>query len=42
MIWKCALEDSREFVSKYLQKEVENPKLEKIFKQISIKKTKIN
>lgn len=42
MIWKCALEDSKEFVSKYLQKEVNHPKLEAIFKQISVKKTKIN
>ncbi|MDE7095857.1 MAG: hypothetical protein K2O23_05140, partial [Anaeroplasmataceae bacterium] len=42
MIWKCALEDSREFVTKYLLKEVDNPKLESIFKQISVKKTKIN
>lgn len=42
MIWKCALEDSREFVSKYLQKEVAHPKLEAIFKQISVKKSKIN
>ncbi|MCM1195985.1 MAG: ATP-dependent DNA helicase RecG, partial [Roseburia sp.] len=42
MIWKCALEDSKEFVSKYFQKEVSHPKLDEIFKQISVKKTKIN
>ncbi|MDE6048017.1 MAG: ATP-dependent DNA helicase RecG [Anaeroplasmataceae bacterium] len=42
MIWKCALEDSKEFISKYLLKEVDNSRLDTIFKQISVKKSKIN
>lgn len=42
MIWKCALEDSREFVSNFLQQKIKNDKLEAIFQKISVKKTKIN
>ncbi len=42
MIWKCALEDSRAYVKKYLDGLVKNKKLDSIFKQISIKNTKIN
>ncbi len=42
IIWKCALEDSREYILKYLKQEVRNSKLEELFQQISIKNTKIN
>lgn len=42
IIWKCALEDSREYVNKYFNNEVENSRLDIIFEQISGKKTKIN
>lgn len=42
IIWKCALEDSREYVAKFLSKEVQNKRLEETFKQISCKNTKIN
>ena len=42
IIWKYALEDSKEYVTKYLKQEVKNQRLETIFKQISSKNTKIN
>ncbi|MBD5390468.1 ATP-dependent DNA helicase RecG [bacterium] len=42
IIWKYALEDSREYVTKFINKEVKNKRLEEIFKQISCKNTKIN
>lgn len=41
-IWKCAMEDSKEFVSRYLKGEVLHSRLDAIFKQVSVKKTKIN
>ncbi|MDE7263108.1 MAG: ATP-dependent DNA helicase RecG [Anaeroplasmataceae bacterium] len=41
-IWKCALADSKEYISKFMANEVQNTRLAEIFKQISLKKTKIN
>lgn len=41
-IWKCALADSKEYISKFMANEIQNSKLEEIFNQISLKKTKIN
>lgn len=42
IIWKCALEDSREYLEKYGKDFSKNPRVEEIFAQISYKKTKIN
>lgn len=41
-IWKCAMEDSKEFVARYLNEEISNPKMAAILQQISDKKAKIN
>ncbi len=42
IIWKCAQEDSREFVAQYLNGVVDNAKLSNILAKINSKKTKIN
>lgn len=41
-IWKCALDDSKEFVARYLNGGITNKKMAAILQQISDKKTKIN
>lgn len=41
-IWQCAKEDSKEYIAKYLNKEVSNKKLTKLLNDISDKKSKIN
>lgn len=42
IIWKCALEDSQEYIGKYLSSSVQNKRIEALFQNISIKKSKIN
>lgn len=42
IIWKCALEDSQEYIGKYLNSSVQNKRIEALFQNISIKKSKIN
>ncbi|MDE5715653.1 MAG: ATP-dependent DNA helicase RecG [Anaeroplasmataceae bacterium] len=41
-IWKCAVDDSKEFVARFLNGTIQNKKFDAIFKQLSSKKTKIN
>lgn len=41
-IWQCALEDSKEYVYKYIAKKVDNKKMEALLSEIADKKTKIN
>lgn len=41
-IWKCALEDSRQYVADYLNGDIIDSKLELILNQVKYKKTKIN
>lgn len=41
-IWKCALEDSKEYVAKYLNHEIIDGRLDRIMEQSQSKKTKIN
>ncbi len=42
IIWKYALEDSKEYIKKYFNENIKNKKIDILFEQISCKKTKIN
>lgn len=42
IIWKYALEDSKEYINKYFNENIRNNKLDILYEQISCKKTKIN
>lgn len=42
MIWNCAIQDSKEFVQRWVNGQVQNKKYDALFKQLSSKKTKIN
>lgn len=42
IIWKYALEDSKQYINDYFTKNIKNNKVDLLYEQISCKKTKIN